>query len=119
MTTTVLVAVRSPEIREGLVAMLSALEGFQVVGEAASGEQALELARSVRPRLALVDEGLAGECEWPTVHAMHTEGLAEVIVALGRRAQCVQAQLAGARTYVQMGTAPRELLSVLEAAIHA
>jgi hypothetical protein len=48
---------------------------------------------------------------------MHTEHLAEVVVALGRRASDVLAHLAGAHGYVQMGSSPRDLLSALEAAM--
>jgi response regulator NasT len=99
--------------------MLGAREGFQVIGEAATAEQALELARELRPRLVLIDQDPSGPDCWETMRALHSERLAEVVVALGRRADGDLAQLAGAQAYVQMGTAPRELLSALEAAIRA
>jgi DNA-binding NarL/FixJ family response regulator len=114
--TTVLVAVQSPRVREALVAMLGALDGFQVVAEAETGEQALELARAYRPRLALVDQELSGYGGWWTIHTLQTERLAKVIVALGRRGDGLTAQLAGAQAYVQMGTAPRDLLHALVSA---
>jgi two-component system invasion response regulator UvrY len=115
--TTVLVAVQSAEVREGLVAMLGAVEGFHVVGEAATGEQAVELARTCRPHLALIDQELPGMGGWWTIRVLHGERLTRVIVALGRRADGVLAKVAGAQAYVQMGTAPRELLSTLHAAL--
>jgi DNA-binding NarL/FixJ family response regulator len=43
--TTVLVAVSSPRVREALVAVIGAMEGFRVVGEATTAERALQLAR--------------------------------------------------------------------------
>jgi len=99
--------------------MLGAVGGFQIVGEAATGEQALELARAFRPHLALVDQDLAGLDGWWTINALQTEHLAKVIVALGWRGDGLVAQVAGAQAYVQMGTAPRELLSSVLAAISA
>jgi DNA-binding NarL/FixJ family response regulator len=97
--------------------MLGAREGFQVVGEAATCEEALELARTHHPYLALIDQELSGLGGCWTIRAVQSEQLAQVIVALGRRADGVLAEVAGAQAYVQMGTAPRELLSTLEAAI--
>jgi DNA-binding NarL/FixJ family response regulator len=113
--TTVLVAVQSATVREGLVAMLGALDGFQVVGETDCSDQALELARSLRPALALVDQEL--DCQCWTIQAMQDEGLVSVVVAIGRRAESLAASLAGAQAYVQVGTAPRELLRALQAAL--
>jgi DNA-binding NarL/FixJ family response regulator len=113
--TTVLVAVQSATVREGLVAMLGALEGFQVVAEADCSDQALELARNWRPQLAVVDQEL--DCQCWTIRVMQDEGLASVIVAIGRRAESLTAELAGAQAYVQVGTAPRELLGALQAAL--
>jgi DNA-binding NarL/FixJ family response regulator len=114
--TTVLVAVQSPRIREGLVAILGALDGFQVVAEASSDEEAVELARTYRPRLALVDQELSDDCSWWTIQALQSEGLVQVVVALGRHCDGLTAQLAGAQAYVQMGTAPRDLVQALEIA---
>ncbi|HYW89700.1 MAG TPA: response regulator [Chloroflexota bacterium] len=115
--TTVLVAVQSPQVREGLVAMLGALDAFEVVAEACSDEQAIELARQMRPQLALIDQELSGHGGWWTINALQREQLADVIVALGRRGEGLFAQLAGAQAYVQMGCAPRELLSAVRDAL--
>jgi DNA-binding NarL/FixJ family response regulator len=115
--TTVLVAVESARVREALVAMLGALEGFRVVAEADTDEAALEAARSQRPHLALVEPELSGCGGWWVIQQIRAEHLASVVVALGRRADGVLAQMVGAHTYVQMGTSPRDLLDALEAAI--
>src|SRR5512147_879041 len=42
-------------VREGLKNYLGALGGFQVVGEAASGAEALDLAAAVKPQVVLMD----------------------------------------------------------------
>jgi two-component system response regulator DesR len=114
---TVLVAVRSAEVREALVAMLGTLDGFRVVAEASSDEQAVDLARSVRPHLALVEQEMSGAGGCWAIQTMRSEQLVQRIIALGRRADSVAAQRLGARAYVQMGASPREFLLALEQAI--
>ncbi len=112
-----LVAVESAQVREGLVAMLGALEGFQVVAEADTDEAAIEAARTQRPHLALVEPELSNCGGWWVIQLMRAEHLVGVVVALGRRADSGCAQIVGAQSHVQMGTSPRELLSALEAAL--
>jgi DNA-binding NarL/FixJ family response regulator len=118
-TTTVMVAVESAQVREALVAMLGALDGFHVVAEADSDEAALEAARIERPQLALIELELSGCGGWWAIRQIQAERLADVVVALGRRGDCAPLQLIGAQTYVQMGTSPSELLSALEGALRA
>lgn len=115
--TTVLVAVESAQVREGLVAMLGALDGFRVVAEADTDDTALEAARSQRPHLALVEPELSDCGGWWVIQQMRAEHLVGVVVALGRRADGGCAQIVGAQSYVQMGTSPRDLLTALEAAL--
>jgi DNA-binding NarL/FixJ family response regulator len=115
--TTVLVAVESAQVREALVAMLGALDGFRVVAEASNDEAAVEAARTQRPYLALVDTELSGGCGWWAIQQMQAGSLVQVVVALGRRADSLLAQHIGAHTYVQMGTSPRDLLSAVQAAV--
>src|SRR5205085_12073375 len=115
--TTVLVAVQSPSVREGLVAMLGALDGFKVVAEAATDDQALELARRERPRLALVDQELSGCAGCWLIGELQRERVVEVIVAIGLRANGLPSQQAGARAYIQIGESPRDLLAALETAM--
>jgi DNA-binding NarL/FixJ family response regulator len=55
VTLRVLVADDQPLISGGLVALLSAAPGFQPVGEASTGREAVELAASTAPDLILMD----------------------------------------------------------------
>lgn len=48
------------EARRAMRAIVNAAPGFDVVGEAASAEEALELAVAIRPDLALVGLGMPG-----------------------------------------------------------
>lgn len=115
--TTVLVAVESNQVREGLVAMLGAVDGFKVVAEAATDEAAVEAARAHRPFLALVELELSGCGGFWAIRQIESEQLASVVVALGRRANVAVTQLIGAHSYIQMGTSPRDLLDTVEAAL--
>ncbi len=47
-------------VREGLVLMLGLVEGIDVVGAAADGEQAVELVRGTQPHVLLVDLRMPG-----------------------------------------------------------
>jgi DNA-binding NarL/FixJ family response regulator len=115
--TTVLVAVGSATVREALVAMLGAIDGFRIVCEADSADAALECARCQRPRLALIEPELSNCGGWWVIQQIRIEQLACVVVALGRRGDGTLAQMVGAQSYVQMGIAPRDMLSTLEAAM--
>jgi DNA-binding NarL/FixJ family response regulator len=117
-TTTVLIAVQSARVREGLVALIGALAGFRVVAEADCDEKAVELARAWRPRLALVDQELPGCGGGWAIQTLQREGLAKAIVAMGRRADGFSAaRLAGAHTYVQVGASPEDVLGALSGAL--
>jgi DNA-binding NarL/FixJ family response regulator len=115
--TTVLIAVESAQVREALVAMLGAIDGFRVVAEAATHEAAMEAARRQRPRLALIEPEMSNCGGWWVIQQIRAEQLACVVVALGQRAEGTLAQLVGAQSYVQIGISPRDLLSTLEAAM--
>jgi DNA-binding NarL/FixJ family response regulator len=114
---TVLVAVESDQIREALVAMLGAHQGFRVIAEATDADAALEAARRLHPRLVLIDPELSGCGGWWVIQQIRAEQLACVVVALGRHANGMLAELAGAQSYVQMGISPRDLLSAIDAAM--
>ena len=98
--------------------MLGTLEGFRVVAEVDSDEAALEAARQQRPNLALIEPDLSGCGGWWAVQQMQSEGVVGVVVALGRKGNCdALADLAGAQSYIQIGTSPRDLLNALQAAM--
>jgi DNA-binding NarL/FixJ family response regulator len=117
---TVLVAVRSGQVREALAALIGSLDGFRVVGEAATHEQALAIARTSRPRVDVVDEELPGRDVGSTILALYEEGLAHAIVAIGTRADGTgRAHAAGACAYLQMGASPDDILHALTTAATA
>lgn len=109
-TATVLVAMRSPQVREALAALVGSFVGFRVVGEAATDEQALQIARADRPSVAIVDE--------ESIQALHDEGTVEAIVAIGARADGARrAQAAGACSYIEIGASPADIQDALNTAL--
>lgn len=90
-------------VREGLHARLSRVSGFEVVGEAASAEAALELLQECKPDLALVDIGMkdVGGIELTrTVVSRHPQVAVLILSMYDNPEYVLQAMLAGARGYV-------------------
>ena len=114
---TVLVVFESERVREAVVAMLSTLDRFRVVGAAATRDQALDCARRERPDLAMIDQGLPDCGAWWLMNSLRQEHLARALIGLGLRGTCREAVLAGAQGYVQVGVSPRELVDALENAL--
>jgi hypothetical protein len=66
----------------------------------------------------LIEPELSNCGGWWVIQQIRAEQMACVVVALGRQANGGSlARLAGAESYVEMGTAPRDLLSSLELAM--
>ncbi|ACR13047.1 response regulator [Teredinibacter turnerae] len=58
--TRILVADDHDLVRMGIVRMLQDVEGFEVVGEAKTGEQAIALSRELQPQVVLMDVKMPG-----------------------------------------------------------
>jgi DNA-binding NarL/FixJ family response regulator len=90
-------------VREGLKAILVAEQDFQIVGEAASAEQAVELIERLRPHIALVDIRLPGTNGIELCHAINEHYPETAVIILttftdeNLVAQCIQA---GARGFI-------------------
>ena len=95
-----------------LVGSLLGSAGFPVA-EAESGESALALARSARPRLALVDVFLPGLSSYELCHRLRTEyGIPVVLVSRSSRESLdqVAGMLLGADACVAKPFVPDDLL---------
>ncbi len=103
MTLRVVVADDHPPFRRAARALLAASAGFEVVGEAASGEQAVALAQALQPDLVLMDitmDGIGGIAAARALHARHPE-TATILVSTYREEDLPrEARTCGAAGYV-------------------
>ena len=102
--------------RAGLRSMLEGAPGLEVAGEAASGHEALELCRHLRPDLALVDVRMPGLNGLETTRALKAEHptLAVVMVTMYDNPEyLLEALKAGAAGYVLKDATRQELLSTV------
>ncbi|MFF0091201.1 response regulator [Streptomyces canus] len=76
----VLVAEDQSAVRAGLVLILRSAPGIEVIGEAADGEQAVALARELRPDLVLMDVQMPRLDGVSATGQVVGEGLADVLV---------------------------------------
>lgn len=100
-----------------MTAQVLAAAGVEVVGEAASGEEALALARSVEPTVAVIDAGLRGLGPATTAHRLRTEAgrrLEVVAVATFENIDRIGDMVAsGAASYVVKGK-PTDLVAAVK-----
>ena len=113
---TVLVAEDETIIRMDLREMLEE-EGYDVV-EAADGEQAVRLAREVRPSLAILDIKMPVKDGLVAAQEISEEGIAPVLIltAYSQRELVEQAAVAGAMGYLVKPFQKHDLLPAIEIA---
>ena len=105
-------------VRDGLRARLSVVPGLQVVGEAASGEQALALAAADPPDLMLVDVGMRGMngIELATeLRERHPQIRVLMLSMYDNREYVLSAIRAGARGYVLKESPTEEIIAAISA----
>jgi DNA-binding NarL/FixJ family response regulator len=104
--------------RYGMRAMLANAEGLEVVGEAATGEEALEKTSEVRPDIVLMNIQMSGmngiEATRRIVQA-NPEVNVVVVTMFGDDDSVFSAMRAGARGYVLKGADGEEVMKVLRA----
>ena len=94
-------------------------EGFQVVGEAADGNRAIELVRSERPHLAILDIKMPGLDGIRAAEVITRERLAAVLIltAFSQRDLAAQAAQAGALAYLVKPFQKADLMPAVQVAL--
>lgn len=105
-------------VRDGLRARLSVVAGLQVIGEAASGAEALRLADADPPDLMLVDVGMRGMNGIELATALrerHPRVRVLMLSMYDNREYVLSAVRAGARGYVLKESPTEEILAAISA----
>lgn len=116
---TVLIADDHPVVRAGLCGMLAAEPGISVVAEAASGQEAIAMARRHKPDVVLMDLRMPdGDGVEATAGIVAAEPATRVVVLTTYEtdADIVRAVEAGATGYLLKDVPPGDLVSAIRAA---
>lgn len=119
-TISVLLAEDEHLIRGALAALLRLEEDLEVVGEAATGEQALALARALRPDVALLDlqlPDLDGIALASAIHAACPDCRTVIVTSHGRPGYLKRALAAGVRGFLPK-TVSAEVLADVVRTVH-
>ena len=116
--TRVLVVDDHAVFRYGMRAMLANAKGFEVVGEAATGEEAVEKAAEIRPDIVLMDiqmSGMNGIEATRRILQANPDVSVVVVTMFGDDESVFLAMRVGARGYVLKGADAEEVMKVLRA----
>lgn len=106
-------------VRAGLVTLLQAADDIEVAGEAADGRQALEIARTQRPDVVLMDLSMPvvdGVAATGQLTAELPDSRVIALTSFSDRQRVTDVLAAGAVGYLLKDCAPDELLSAIRAA---
>jgi len=114
----VIIAEDEALIRLDLAEML-AEEGFEVVGQAVDGEQAVELAKELRPDLVIMDVKMPKKDGIDAAGEIVAEQIAPVVIltAFSQRELIERARDAGAMAYLVKPFSKADLLPAIELAV--
>jgi DNA-binding NarL/FixJ family response regulator len=113
---TLLVIDDHPLFRQGVTDALSLESDMQVLGEAASGDQGLNMIRSLEPMVVLLDVNLPGMNGQQITHQVTLEKLrTRVVLMTGYDdvEQSLHAALAGAAAYLAKDIEPKSLVRTI------
>ena len=118
MTVRVLLADDQPLLRQGFAMIVGAEPDLQVVGEAADGVEAVELARALCPDIVLMDvrmPGLDGIAATQQITAHHSEVKVIILTTFDIDEYAFDGLRAGASGFLLKNARPEELLRGIRA----
>jgi DNA-binding NarL/FixJ family response regulator len=104
-------------VRQGFIALLRMVPGFEVIAEASDGSQALALYRQHRPDVALMDLRMPGMGGVETITAIRKEfpdARIIVLTTFDGDEDIFRAIQAGARAYLLKGMSADELIDAIQ-----
>jgi DNA-binding NarL/FixJ family response regulator len=114
----VLIVDDHPMFRAGLAAMLASMDGIAVVGQAADGQEAIDMAREVVPDVVVMDLQMPGinGTEATRVMTRTSPHLAVLVLTMFQDDDSVFAAMrAGARGYLLKGADEEEIVRAIQA----
>lgn len=109
-----------PVVRAGMRALLSSVDGLEVVGEASSGEEALDVVRTQHPDVVLMDlrlgSGMDGAEATGAIIAGERPPKVVVLTTYDTDADILRAVEAGASGYLLKDSDPEKLINAIRAA---
>lgn len=106
-------------VREGLAMLLARHPDVEIVGEASDGRMALELARSLRPDVVVMDINMPDINGLAATHHIRSELPRTAVIGLSLYAEADMARAmfdAGARAYLTKGGPSEELIAAVRSA---
>ena len=103
--------------RRGLVGLLAEMDGFQVAGEAANGQDALGIIATEKPDIVLLDVNMPGMSGIQTLAAMRKQGLDSPVLMLTisqHEDDLIGAIRAGASGYLLKNVEPETLRQTIK-----
>ena len=104
-------------VRQGIRNVLEEVDGLEVVGEAGDGDEALELARKLRPDVVLLDVTMPGRTGLEVTRELRSDEIESGILILSMHDDpeyVLQAVRAGADGYVLKDVTPAELRKAIQ-----
>lgn len=118
MTVTVLLVDDHPVVRSGVRAVLATESGVSVIGEAGSGEEALPLARTLRPDVVLCDlrlgDGWDGVQTTAALRRLDPPPAVIILTTYDHDHDILRAVEAGAAGYLLKDVAPATIAAALK-----
>ncbi|MFP5382981.1 MAG: two-component system response regulator NarL [Gammaproteobacteria bacterium] len=114
--TRILIVDDHPLMRKGLAQLLSLEQDFNVIGEAASGQEALQFVQREKPDLVILDLNMAGMNGIQTLSALHDVGCTARIIVYtvsDNHEDLSRALRAGADGYLLKDMEPESLIDAI------